>query len=144
MKKYVFVLFSFCIVLFAETEFATPKPSITSPRHIVFSISKGDDYAFDHILSIANNVLKFYGPENVEMKIVAYSQGIKLLLKKNKKTATRIDALMQYDVEFIACGNSMRTLHIKKEDLVDDAEIVTAGIVEIIESIKKGWVYIKP
>jgi len=95
-------------------------------------------------LSVANNVLKFYGPEKVEMKIVAYSQGIKLLDRHNKKTAVRVDALMQYDVEFVACGNTMRTLQIKKEDLVDGSVIVTAGVVELLESVKAGWIYIKP
>ncbi len=51
---------------------------------------------------------------------------------------------MQYDVEFIACGNTMRTLHIKKDDLIDGTTIVTAGVVELLESVKKGWIYIKP
>jgi intracellular sulfur oxidation DsrE/DsrF family protein len=144
IARFTLILLSFCILTFADTEYADPKPSIINPRHIVFSVTEGDEHALDHILSVANNVLKFYGPENVQMKIIAYSQGLKLLYKKNRKTAVRVDALMQYDVEFVACGNTMRTLHVKKEDLVDGIEIVTAGVVELIESVKKGWIYIKP
>jgi intracellular sulfur oxidation DsrE/DsrF family protein len=144
MKKFTLVLLSFCILLFADTEYADPKPSIDKPRQIVFSVTEDSPHALDHILSVANNVLKFYGPEKVEMKIVAYSKGLKLLYKRNRTTAIRVDALMQYDVEFVACGNTMRTLKVKEEDLVDGTVIVTAGVVELLESVKAGWIYIKP
>jgi intracellular sulfur oxidation DsrE/DsrF family protein len=144
MKKFTLILLSFCILSFADTEYAEPIPSIDNPRQIVFSVTEDSPRALDHILSVANNVLKFYGPEKVEMKIVAYSKGLKLLYKRNHDTAVRVDALMQYDVEFVACGNTMRTLHVKKEDLIDGSVIVTAGVVELLESVKAGWIYIKP
>ncbi|QOP43775.1 hypothetical protein FJR45_07350 [Sulfurimonas sediminis] len=144
MLKFTLILLSFCILSFADTEYAEPKPSIDNPRQIVFSVTEDSAHALDHILSVANNVLKFYGPEKVEMKIVAYSKGIKLLDRHVKETAVRVDALMQYDVEFVACGNTMRTLHIKEEDLVEGSVVVTAGVVELLESVKAGWIYIKP
>jgi len=144
MIKFTLILLSFCILTFADTEYAEPKPSFDNPRQIVFSVTEDSPHALDHILSVANNVLKFYGPENVNMKIVAYSQGIKLLDKRDRTTAVRVDALMQYEVEFIACGNTMRTLNIKEEDLVEGSVVVTAGVVELLESVKKGWTYIKP
>ena len=144
MLKFTLILLSFCILSLADTEYAEPKPSIDNPRQIVFSVTEDSPHALDHVLSVANNVLKFYGPEKVEMKIVAYSKGLALLYKRNRKTAVRVDALMQYDVEFVACGNTMKTLHVKKEDLIDGSVIVTAGVVELLESVKAGWIYIKP
>ena len=144
MKYFMLILLSLSIVTTAETEFAEPKPAFDNQRQILFSVSEGTPYALDHVLSVANNVLKFYRPENVEMKIVAYSQGLKLLYKSNKETAQRVDALMQYDVEFVACGNTMRTLNITEDELVAGSEIVTAGVVELLESVKSGWIYIKP
>lgn len=145
MRYFTLILLFFCTLTFADTEYADPKPSFDNPRQIVFSVTEDSPHALDHVLSVANNVLKFYGPENVEMKIVAYSKGIKLLQKRNSKENTlRVDALMQYEVEFIACGNTMRTLKIKEEDLIEGSEIVTAGVVELLESVQKGWTYIKP
>jgi len=144
MKKFTLILLSFCILLFADTEYAEPKPSIDNPRQIVFSVTEDSPHALDHILSVANNVLKFYGPEKVEMKIVAYSKGLVLLYKRNHETAQRVDTLMQYDVEFVACGNTMKTLNVKEDDLVEGSVIVTAGVVELLESVKAGWTYIKP
>lgn len=131
-------------ILQAETEFAKPKPAIDNPRKIVFSIDSAEPKAINHVLSTVNNVIKFYRPENTEVVVVAYSQGIKALLKKdNKEIRTRIEALMTYDVEFIVCGNSMRTLEIEKKELLDDVAYVTAGIVEIIERQLDGFTYMK-
>jgi len=131
-------------ILFSDTEYAIPKPSMDNPRKIVFSITSGDNEVIHHVLGSANNVLKAYGPENVEMEIVAYSKGINMLVKFDKKIAERVDTLMQYDVVFIACGNTMRTKNIKKSDLIEGTEVVTAGIVELVERMKDGWTHINP
>lgn len=85
MKKFTLILLSLCIVSFADTEFAEPIPAIDNQRQIVFSIKSGNDEEIHHVLSSANNVLKFYGPENVEMKIVAYYHGMKTLQKRIKR-----------------------------------------------------------
>lgn len=129
---------------YGETEFADPKPAIDNPRKIVFCITHADDEEINHVLSSANNVLKFYGPENVQMEIVAYYHGIRTLLKKEKEIALRVNALMQYDVKFVACANTMATKHIDPSELIEGTEIVTAGIVEMVERVKDGWVNIKP
>jgi len=50
----------------ADTVFAEPKPTILEPRKILFSIKSADKEEISHVLSAANNVLKFYGPENVK------------------------------------------------------------------------------
>jgi len=142
--KLIYILLLIFSYSFADTEFADPKPSIIEPRQIVFSIKSADDEEINHLLSSANNVLKFYGPENVHMRIVAYYHGIRMLLKKEHDIAIRVDALMQVDVEFVACANTMRTKKIKKEDLIEGVEIVTAGIVEMTERVQDGWVNIVP
>lgn len=144
MKKILILLA--CVLSFtvAETEFAEPKPAIDNPRLIVFSIASGEIKEINRILSTVNNVMKFYRPENTEVVIVAYGQGLKSLLKKgDADVRKRIEALMTYDVEFIACGNTMRTLHIDKKDLLDDIGFATAGIVEIIERQLRGYTYIR-
>ncbi|MEA3371233.1 MAG: DsrE family protein, partial [Campylobacterota bacterium] len=76
--------------------------------------------------------------------IVAYYHGIKALDKANRDIALRVEALMLLDVEFVACGNTMRTKKIKEEDLIEGSEVVTAGIVEMVERVKEGWVNIVP
>ncbi|UFS63274.1 DsrE family protein [Sulfurimonas sp. HSL-3221] len=142
--RFLIILLAWGLWLNADTEFADPKPALDNPRQVVFSVTEGTDEAINHVLSSANNVLKFYGPEKVQMEIVAYSGGIRTLLKNNPKIAERVRTLMLYDVTFVACGNTMRTKNITEDQLIDDVEVVTAGIVEMIERVKEGWVYIKP
>lgn len=144
MIKYILAILLTTSFLFSETEFAEPKPSIFEQREIIFSIKSANDEDINHVLSSANNVLKFYGPENVHMRIVTYYHGIKALLKKNRDIKVRVEALMLLDVEFVACGNTMRTKKIKKDELIDGVDIVTAGIVEIAERVKDGWINIVP
>lgn len=142
--KFFSLLLLLCSMALADTEFSKPIPSIEHPRKIIFSIKSADHEAINHLLSSANNVLKFYGPEKVQMEIVAYYHGIETLLKKNPDITERVDTLMQYDVDFVACGNTMQTKHIKPEELIDGVRIVTAGIVEVTERVQDGWIYIVP
>ena len=145
MKQFLTTLLIILSFVSAETQMAEPKPSMDNPRKFIFPITKWDRDEINHILGSANNVIKFYGVDNTEVVIVAYSQGIQALLKtRDSKIATRVKSLMTYDVEFIACQNTMTTLNIKKKDLLDDVEVVTAGIVELIERQLRGYIYIRP
>jgi len=143
--KIILTLLLLLTLSFGETELAEPKPSMDNPRKFIFPITKWDIDEINHILGSANNVIKFYGVDNTEVVIVAYSQGIKSLFKKkNQEIRKRILSLMTYDVEFIACGNTMKTLKIDKKDLLEGVEVVTAGIVELIERQLRGYIYIIP
>ena len=142
--KYILAYLLSASFILGDTEFAKPEPSIIEPRKIMFSIKSAKNEDINHVLSSANNVLQFYGPENVHMRIVAYYHGIRALLKSEHHISKRVDALMQVDVEFVACENTMRTKGIKESELIDGTEIVTAGIVEMVERVKDGWVNIVP
>ena len=148
MKKIVLILAIMIVGLFADTEFAKPVPSIENPRQFIFPITSENEQEISHVLSSASNVIKFYGPDKCEVAIVCYSRGIKAVLKKSyffdKDIQKRVRSLMTYDVEFIACGNTMKTYHMDKKELIEGVEVVTAGIVELIERQRSGWTYIRP
>lgn len=144
MKKIAILLALLFSVASGDIRLAEPVPTIEKPREVVLGVSSGDDETIQHVLSTANNVLKFYGPEKVHMRIVAYYHGIRTVLKREKEFAPRVDALQQYGVEFVACGNTMRTKNIQPNELIDGVEIVSAGIAEIIERSAEGAVYIHP
>ncbi len=143
MKKIVLIFVLLFGSLVGDTEFADPPPSLENPRKFVFPITKGQNDEINHVLNSANNVMKFYGPEKCEVCIVAYSKGLNAVMKR-RLFAKRVRSLMTYDVEFIACGNTMRTFKVKEKDLIDGVEVVTAGIVELIERQLRGWIYIRP
>ena len=148
MKKILLILTIMMTTLFADTEFAKPVPSIETPRLFVFPITTGDEHEISHVLSSASNVMKFYGPEKCEVAIVCYSKGIKAVLQTahffDKDIQKRVRSLMTYYVEFIACQNTLKTYKIDKKELIKGVDLVTAGIVELIERQKRGWTYIRP
>ena len=148
MKKLLLVLSIMIVSLFADTEFAKPIPSMENPRQFIFPITSENEHDISHVLSSASNVIKFYGADKCEVAIVCYSRGIKAVLDKSyffdKDIQKRVRSLMTYDVEFIACGNTMKTYKLEKKELIEDVEVVTAGIVELIERQKSGWTYIRP
>ena len=142
----IFLLLLGCGV--CDTEFAKPLPSIEHPRQFVFPITSDDENEISHVLSSTSNVMKFYGPNKCEVAIVCYSKGIKTILKDahffDKDIQKKVRSLMTYDVEFIACQNTLNTYHIKKSSVIKNVKFVTAGIVELIERQKRGWTYIRP
>ncbi len=144
MKRLVLAGCLLSTLVFGDVRFAQPEPSIDKPREVVMGISQGDDESIHHALSTANNVLKFYGPEKIHLRIVAYYHGIRTLLKSEKEIAVRVRALQQYGVEFVACGNTMETKKIPESTLIEDVEIVSAGIAEVIERATEGAFYIQP
>jgi intracellular sulfur oxidation DsrE/DsrF family protein len=149
MKKLLILLMMMLSFIWAETELTEPKPSMVNPRKFVFPITSANENEISHVLSSVANVVKFYGVDKCEVVIVAYSQGIKAVLKEakffDKDIQKRLKSVMMYDsVEFIACNNTMKTYKIDKKELLKEVEVVTAGIVEIIERQLDGYIYIIP
>ncbi len=128
----------------ADTELAEPKPSMDAPRRIVIALSTFDEAAVNNILYNVVNIQKFYGQENVEISVVTYGAGVRNLIKGQSKVAERIQSLQLYDVQFVACGNTMNTMGVKREALIDGVDWVQAGLPDIVERQLKGWVYLKP
>jgi len=148
MRKFFIIFVLMFSTMFADTEFAKPVPSLENPRQFIFPITSSNELEISHVLSSASNVIKFYGADKCEVAIVCYSKGIKALLAKayffDKDIQKRVRSLMTYDVEFIACNNTMKTYKITQKELLKNVEVVTAGIVELIERQRKGWTYIRP
>lgn len=95
------------------------------------------------VLANAANVLKYFGPDKVQLEIVAFGPGLRLLLKNNVH-AKMIQSLHAEGVEFAACHNTMMKLHLTKADLNPVAHVVPGGVIEIMRRESEGWNYIRP
>ena len=63
--------------------------------------------------------------------------------KFNKKFYPDLQSFNSYGVKFIACNETMETLHIKKRELFKFADIVYPGVVlYIVKKEQQGYVYI--
>jgi len=130
---------------FSKYDFQKPIPSFDNPRKIIMKLNSKDiDYA-NHLLGTIYNILKEYPSDSLKVVVIAYGSGMRVLKKDyDKKTISRITSLMEYDVEFIGCINTMQTMGWKKKDFIDDIEFVQAGIVEVIERQAHGFIDATP
>ena len=124
--------------------FADPQPSMDTPRQIIVSVDSGDEGKLNSVLYNIMNIQKHYGQDNVELRVVAYGPAVRALLLKDSIHKSRVSSILMYGVEFVACGNTLTTIHKGQEDLIDGVEIVPAGLPEIIERRLMGWQDIKP
>jgi len=127
-----------------DTEIADPAPDWDNPRKIVLQVTSKDEFHVNNVYYNAINLQKFYGTDNVKIAIVFYGPGIRSILSESAISPARVKSLQDYDIEFIACNNTMTTIGKKPKDLLADIRVVTSGIAEIIEKKEKGWHYIIP
>lgn len=140
MKNLLIVLF-FTVFVYGETTFSNPKPTFDNPRKVVFQIYDSNLDKVNHNLGTIYNILKEYPEESLKVAVVAYGNGMRALKKDyDKATLTRISSLMEYDVEFFACKNTMESMKWTEEDFIDDLEYVQAGIVEFVEKQIDGYI----
>lgn len=140
MKKIILVVL-LAIFSYAQSKFSEPQPTFDNPRKVVYSLYVGDLETVEHTIGSMYNILKEYPSESLKIVVVAYGKGLRVLKKDyDKKTLERVKSLMEYDVEFIACKNTMETMKWKESDFIDGIGFTQAGIVEVIEKQKDGYI----
>jgi intracellular sulfur oxidation DsrE/DsrF family protein len=140
IKKFILVVFM-AVFSYAQAKFSEPQPSFDNPRKVVYSLYVGDLETVEHTIGSMYNILKEYPAESLKIVVVAYGKGMRVLKKDyDKKTLERVKSLMEYDVEFIACKNTMETMKWKESDFIDGISFTQAGIVEVIEKQQDGYI----
>ena len=133
------------ISLFAKMDFSDPQPSFEAPRKWVIKIYTNELESINHTLDAINNVLKEYPPESLKVALVFYSKGLRVIKKDfDAKTLTRIKSLSAYEIELIACKNTMETMGWQKSDFIEGVSYVQAGVAEVIERVNSGWIDVTP
>ena len=115
-------------------------------KHVVLQISDNDAQKQTLVLNVASNLIKHYGPDKVDVEIVAFGPGLRLLFKDNQNTP-RIDGLADNGVRFAACNNTftrVTTLLGKEPELNPHATRVSGGVVRIMDLVGEGYTLIKP
>jgi len=144
MKKLI-LLFVFVVVSFAKMEFSEPKPTFDEPRKWMIKMNFYDKERVKHTLGAIYNVLKEYPQESIKISVVTYAYGMRVLKKDyDKELSSKIQSLMEYDVEFVACKNTMQTMNWTKDDFIEDLTYVQTGLAEVIERKVDGWIEATP
>jgi intracellular sulfur oxidation DsrE/DsrF family protein len=122
----------------AEKSFADTK--------VVLQISDNDPFKQTLVLNVANNLVKHYGPDQVDVEIVAFGPGLRLLFAENENKK-RIQSLADNGVRFAACGNTVSNMGkiLGEEPVLNkSATVVPGGVVRILDLEKQGYKLIKP
>jgi len=113
---------------------------------VVLQISDMDPSKQTLVLNVATNLQKAYGPDQVDIEIVAFGPGLRLLFEDNAN-AGRIDGLVSNGVRFFACQNTINNMSkIIGEPLKVNKHAASGkgGIVRIKELVDQGYMLAKP
>ncbi|MGE4498790.1 MAG: DsrE family protein [Hydrogenovibrio sp.] len=119
-------------------------PGDPAEHHAVYMWNKADP-AYQHsILNSIQAMIKRYG-DNVDIAVVAIGPGIHVLAKKPQReveqlTYERVASFAKdYNVRWIACGNTMNTLHWTDKDMRPFAEYSEVGAAALMELQEEGY-----
>lgn len=113
---------------------------------VVLQISDSDPFKQTLVLNVANNLIKHYGPDKVDVEIVAFGPGLRLLFDDNVNKG-RIESLTGSGVRFAACSNTIQAMGkiLEHEPVLNGhATRVDAGVVRIVELTGAGYTLVKP
>ena len=131
-------------ILFQANAASDDKPF--ADHKVVLQISDADPTKQTLVLNVANNLMKAYGPDKVDVEIVAFGPGLRLMFDDNGNKG-RINGLTDNGVRFAACGNTKKKMTSQlghEPKLNSQATVVPAGVVRIIELVENGYTLIKP
>lgn len=129
---------------YAQPAFKNAMPFATT--HVVIQVSQDDPARWNLVLNNAQNLLDSFGADKIQIVVVAYGPGLKILLA-NSPVAERLATLDQEGIEFDACHNTMMGMAKatgKMPELVLSAVIVPAGVQRILQLESHGFLYLKP
>jgi len=115
-------------------------------QKFVLQISDMDPAKQTLVLNVAGNILKAYGQDQVDVEIVAFGPGLRLLFKDNSNSE-RIDGLVGSGVRFFACENTINNMSQTLGEPIKinaHASSGKGGIVRIKELTDQGYLLVKP
>lgn len=110
---------------------------------VIFHLDENSE-KINEVFNNLQNLLTDLGQDNVEVELLTNGKGVESMLKANESNALRIHHLASQGVKFVVCANSIKYLGITPEELVPEAEIVPAGVSELVKKQIAGWAYIRP
>ena len=140
-----FVLLTFMTLPFIGSQAIAAGKSFADAK-VVIQISDPNPFKQTQVLNVASNLVKHYGQDQVEVEIVAFGPGLRLLFAENANKG-RISALSSSGVKFSACNNTITNMGKKLGHLPtlnSKAVTVSAGVVRIIDLVNKGYTLVKP
>jgi intracellular sulfur oxidation DsrE/DsrF family protein len=124
-----------------------PLPDKPFAEHrIVLQLSDNDPRKQGLVISVANNLLKFYDPDKVAIEVVTFGPGIDLLRPDNTNRKL-VESLVAQGVRFDVCLNTVDTIERatgKRPDFIPVATPVQVGVGQIMSLTENGYTLVRP
>ncbi len=147
MNKSLYALWLLLLIGMMAVFPAAAEDKPFAEHKVVLQISDDDPFKQTLVLNVANNIVKAYGTDNVDIQIVAFGPGLRLLFDDNANRQ-RIQSLVDNaDVKFHACKNTianMTRLLGEPPAINGLATTDSGGVTRILALRKKGYELIKP
>lgn len=143
-------LFFVLVLGYSGATRAAAPPIVQKPfatHHIVLQISDGSAQKQTLVLNVAGNLMRYYGAANLDLEVVAFGPGLRLLLANNVNRRRIRELASNFDVKFDACGMTLKSFTRRlgyRPRLVPQATVVPGGAVRIARLVKHGYVLIRP
>ena len=124
-----------------------PLPDKPFAEHrIVLQLSDNDPKKQGLVISVANNLLKFYDPDKVAIEVVTFGPGIDLLRPENTNRKL-VESLVAQGVRFDVCLNTADTIERetgKRPEFISVATPVQVGVGQILSLTENGYTLVRP
>ena len=115
--------------------------SSTGKERVVIQVSSPDTKLWNQALNYIENLRELYGPDKVEIEMVALGLGLGVL-KIDSTQGPRVADGLKLGVHISACEVTMRRQKLTREDMLPAIGYVPAGLGQIIKRQREGWAYI--
>jgi uncharacterized protein len=115
-------------------------------HRIVLQLSDNDVRKQGLVISVANNLLKFYGPDKIAIEVVAFGPGIDLL-RPDHANRKFVESLVAQGVRVDICLNTVDTIERetgKRPDYIPAATPVQVGVAQILLLTENGYTLVRP
>ena len=113
---------------------------------IVLQLSDNDPRKQGMVISVANNLMKFYDPDKIAVEIVAFGPGIELL-RPESPNRKLVESLVAQGARVDICLNTVDTLERdtgKRPDYIAAATPVQVGVAQILFLTENGYTLVRP
>lgn len=111
---------------------------------VIFHLDENSEQKMNEVFNNIRNLINDLGEENVEVELLTNGSGVTAMRRENEASAIRIRNLTRQGVKFAVCANSLKHLNIPATELVTEAQVVPAGVSELVKKQMEGWAYIRP
>jgi hypothetical protein len=113
---------------------------------IVLQLSDNDAGKQNLVISVANNLLKFYDPDKVAIEVVAFGPGIEVL-RSESPARKQVESLIAQGVRVDVCLNTVDTIERetgRRPDIIPGATPVQVGVGQILFLTENGYTLVRP